>query len=133
MIPVLNEHGYLPPGIHRATLAEVAARFGQDSSLRRVQMQSVDWLLPLCKAAKIDRLVIAGSFVTDVLEPNDVDCVLLQATSYNEASPAAIELEQGLPFLSLQTVGPEAFDYLVNVFFASDRNGVPRGLVEIVL
>src|SRR5438552_462177 len=28
MIPELNEAGYLPPGIHPATLEEVAARFG---------------------------------------------------------------------------------------------------------
>jgi hypothetical protein len=31
-------HGYLPPGIHPATLEEVEARFGGESDLRRVQM-----------------------------------------------------------------------------------------------
>ena len=38
MIPDFNDHGYLPPGIHPATLEEIAARFGEESELRRVQM-----------------------------------------------------------------------------------------------
>jgi hypothetical protein len=29
MIPDLNEVGYLPPGIHPATLEQISARFGQ--------------------------------------------------------------------------------------------------------
>jgi hypothetical protein len=28
VIPPFNEHGYLPPGIHPATLDEVESRFG---------------------------------------------------------------------------------------------------------
>jgi hypothetical protein len=38
MIPRCNDDGYLPPGIHSATLEEIAARFGQESELRQVQM-----------------------------------------------------------------------------------------------
>ena len=36
MIPSFDEHGYLPPGIHPATLDEIEARFGRESELRRV-------------------------------------------------------------------------------------------------
>jgi hypothetical protein len=37
MIPPFGEHGYLPPGIHPATVDEVAARFGSGSmKLRRL-------------------------------------------------------------------------------------------------
>lgn len=39
MIPDFNEHGYLPPGIHRATPAEIEERFGRGSEIRRAQMQ----------------------------------------------------------------------------------------------
>ena len=35
MIPDFNDDGYLPPGIYRATLEEIAARFGQESELAR--------------------------------------------------------------------------------------------------
>ncbi len=77
MIPAFNDDGYLPAGIHRATLEEIAARFGQETELRRVQMQSLGWLVDLARRAGALRLVVNESFVTDRPEPNDVDCVLL--------------------------------------------------------
>ena len=40
-------------------------------------MESIRWLADLAKRAGVERLIINGSFVTDVPEPNDVDCVLL--------------------------------------------------------
>jgi hypothetical protein len=51
MIPHFNADGYLPPGIHPATLEEIAARFGQESELRQVQMQSLRWLVDLARRA----------------------------------------------------------------------------------
>jgi hypothetical protein len=133
MLPNFNEHGYLPPGIHIAEVDELVQRFGHDSELREAQVQSLQWLLPLCRAAGIVRLIINGSFVTDAIEPNDVDCVLLQGPAYNETTPEAVELEQGLPFLSIQIVREAAFDYLTASFFGSDRNGLQKGVVEVVL
>jgi len=133
LIPDLNENGYLPPGIHPAALGEVVERFGAGSEVRIAQAQSLQWLLPLCHAAGIERLVINGSFVTDVPEPNDVDCVLLQGPGYNDLSQPAAELRQGLPFLSLQIVRQAAFDYLAKSFFALDRSGLTKGIVEVIL
>jgi len=77
MIPVCNDDGYLPPGIHAATLDEIGTRFGAQSELRRVQMDSLRWMVDLAKRAGVQRIVVNGSFVTEKLEPNDVDCVLL--------------------------------------------------------
>ena len=133
MIPDFDENGYLPSGTHPATVDEVARRFGNGSDVREAEAESLRWLLPMCGAASISRLIVDGSFVTDVIEPNDVDCVLLQGPAYNETSLAAAELEQGLPFLSLQIVRQAAFDYLVGSFFGTDRVGTAKGVVEIVL
>jgi hypothetical protein len=132
MIPDFDERGYLPTGVHRAEMTEVLARFGTTSELRHDQAQSLEWLIPLCKAAGITRLAVNGSFVTNVTEPNDVDCVLLIGPDYNELSEAAAELDRGLPFLSLQIVRQLRFDDLLR-FFASDRDGFGKGLVEIIL
>jgi hypothetical protein len=41
MIPYLDDDGYLPPGVHPATLDEVEERFGIGSEVRRVQMESI--------------------------------------------------------------------------------------------
>ena len=37
MIPDFDENGYLPPGIHKATLDEISERFGQESALRKAE------------------------------------------------------------------------------------------------
>ena len=49
MIPEFSDDGYLPPGIHSATLEEIAARFGLEPELRGVQMESLRWLVELAK------------------------------------------------------------------------------------
>jgi hypothetical protein len=64
MIPEWNEDGYLPTGIHPATLDEIAARFGQESELRRAQMDSLRWLVDLARRSGVQRTVVNGSFVT---------------------------------------------------------------------
>jgi hypothetical protein len=44
---------------------------------RQVQRESLRWLVDLARPAGVQRIVVNGSNVTDKLEPNDVDCVLL--------------------------------------------------------
>ena len=133
MIPPFNEQGYLPPGVHGATLDDIAERFGRESELRRVQMESLRWLVELARRAGVLRIVVNGSFVTDVYEPNDVDCVLLIGTNYPTDAVADDELQQGLPFLQAETVMQEAFDYYVNNLFGTDRRNVSKGMVEVLL
>src|SRR5947209_13722425 len=99
MIPELNDDGYLPPGIHPATLEKIAARFGQESELRRVQTESLRWLVDLARRAGVQRIVVNGSFVADKLEPNDVDCTLLIGPDFSTDAEALEELMDGLPFI----------------------------------
>ena len=133
MIPPFDERGNLPPGIHRANLEEVAARFANESELRRAQMESLQWLVDIARRAGALRLVINGSFVTDVIEPNDVDCVLLIGLDFPRDAAAEQELDRGLPFLQLDLVEQEGFDDFVGVVFATDRDFIPKGLVEVIL
>jgi len=132
VIPPFNEHGYLPPGIHSATLDEVESRFGCGSELRRVQLESLRWLVDLAGRAGAVRLIINGSFVTDVIEPQDVDCVPLIGDGFPQDPAAEAELIAGLPFLELSLVSQSDFNVLVNEFFATDRNAIGKGMVEIV-
>jgi hypothetical protein len=131
MIPPVDDTGCLPAGIHPATLDEIDARFGQFSEIRRVQIDSVRWMVELAKRAGVERIVLNGSFVTDIMEPNDVDCVLLAAESAKDLAAEA-ELLKGLPFLEIFLVGREEFDHFVNVVFASDRDRMPKGMVEVL-
>ena len=133
MIPPFVENGYLPPGIHSATLDEIAARFGRESELRRVQMESLGWLVELAKRIGAERLIINGSFVTDVLEPNDVDCVLLIPPRSRNDPVAETELLAGLPFVDVKLVRRRAFKVFVESIFATDRFLTPKGMIEVIL
>jgi hypothetical protein len=132
MIPPFDENGYLPPGLYPATLSEIAGRFGQESELRQAQMESLRWLVDLARRAGVTRVIINGSFVTDVFEPNDVDCVLLIEAGFPRDKAAETELLAGLPFLEINLVHQADFDFLVEKFFATDRQSMPKGMVEVI-
>ena len=133
MIPEFNDDGYLPPGVHAATLDEIAVRFGQENELRQAQMESLRWLVDVAKRAGIQRIIVNGSFVTEAFEPNDVDCALLAGAEFPLDGAAEAELLAGLPFVDLQLVQQEAFDVLVKSTFATDRQVIPKGMIEIML
>ena len=132
MIPPFDDSGCLPPGLHGAALAEIEARFGRQSELRRVQMESVRWMVELAVRAGVQWIVLNGSFVTDIMEPNDVDCVLLVGPDFPKDPIAEKELLKGLPFLDVGLVDAEEFDYFVNRFFAFDRVRQMKGMIEVV-
>ncbi len=133
MIPEFDDNGYLPPGIHPATLDEIAQRFGRGSEIREAEMDSVRWLADLSRRAGVARLVINGSFVTDKEEPNDVDCVLLIEGGFPLDTTAEAELNAGLPFINMELAPPDWFDTYVTQVYATDRRDVPKGMVEVLL
>lgn len=133
MIPEFKDSGVLPPGLHAGTLDEIEERFGRRSEIRRVQMESVRWMVELAVRACAQRIVLNGSFVTDIIEPNDVDCVLLFLPAQLGDAAAVEELRDGLPFLEMKLVGQDEFDEYVNNTFASDRDGAPKGMIEVTL
>ena len=133
MIPEFNDDGYLPPGLHLATFEEIAERFGQETEIRQAQIQSLGWLLDIVHRGGVVRLVVNGSFVTDRPEPNDVDCVLLLAEGGALDPETDKELCEGLPYLQLSLVTQLGFNRLVARFYATDRQSVPKGMIEVIL
>jgi hypothetical protein len=133
MIPEFNDDGYLPAGIHPASLEEIAARFALEPELRRVQMESLRWLVDLAKRVGIQRLIVDGSFVSDKWEPNDIDCVLLRIPSFPSDEAADAELWAGLPFIQMALVGQKEFELYVETIYATDRHGNAKGMVEVIL
>jgi hypothetical protein len=133
MIPEFDARGYLPPGVHPATIEEIEQRFGKQSEIRRVQYESICWLVDLARKVKVIKFIINGSFVTDVFEPNDVDCVLLIEESARMDQGVLLEIQDGLPFLDLKLVKKIAYDYMIETVYATDRWHVPKGIVEVLL
>lgn len=95
-------------------------------------MESVRWLVDLGRRAGALRIVVNGSFATDKLEPNDVDCVLLIGSDFPKDATAEGELVAGLPFINLELVDEAGFRQFTERTFATDRDMEPKGMIEVV-
>src|SRR3954464_11461966 len=126
-MPAIYPRAFILPRCRESKL------FGQESEVRRAQMESIRWLVDLATRAGVSRIVLNGSFVTDIIEPNDVDCVLLIERGFPADTAAAAELDEGLPFLEIKLVRQSEFDEYVELIFGTDRIGVPKGVIEVVL
>ncbi len=133
MIPPFDDNGFLPPGIHPANLDEIERRFGSSTELRQAQFQSVRWLLEVIQGQSgILRVILNGSFATDVPGPNDVDCAILVDELFDPECAIADQLEGGFPFLYPEVVDKTNFSFLVDRFFATDRETLPKGMIEVL-
>lgn len=134
MLPDFDDNGNLPPGLHRATIEEVAERFGRGSAVRRVEMRELEDFAAWARKSGARRLLVNGSFVTKRKSPNDVDVVLLPA-AIPTGDTAASPLEDAVwPFLQiLIAADDEDFERWANREFAEDRRGRTKGVVEVIL
>jgi hypothetical protein len=142
-LPAFNEEGDLPPGVHRATLAEVLERFGQGSVQRCAVADRLSRLYQLVASIRqLARFVVFGSFVTAKGEPNDVDIVLLMEDTFDLASVTG---EAALVFQHLEAdarFGASVFwtrrsgamggEQAMIEYWQVRREGGRRGIVEIV-
>ncbi len=133
MIPDCDDHGYLPPGIYPATLDQIAARFGRESELRQERNGvAAAWLVDLARRCRAAANRGKWQFLlTDGLEPNDVDCVLLIGPDFPRDSAVEAELARRIAhFINMELVDPRAFQQFTGRTFAADHNLVPKGMVE---
>src|SRR5438128_10679457 len=89
-LPEFNEFGDLPEGNHFASLAEVVARFGSGTTQRAAVTGRLQRIYRLAMATgHLDRLVVFGSYVSDVDDPNDIDVILVMRNDFRpEDCPA---------------------------------------------
>src|SRR5258708_25216660 len=89
-LPAFNEFGDLPEGNYPVSVDEVVARFGSGSAQRRAVTDRLRRVYGLALATDyVDRVLVFGSFVSDVSEPNDVDVILVMQNDFrSEDCPA---------------------------------------------
>lgn len=89
-LPDFNEFGDLPEGSHPAPVAELIARFGSGTPQRVAVTERLRRIHQLAVATGyLDRLIVFGSYVSDVSEPNDVDVILVMRNDFrSEDCPA---------------------------------------------
>jgi hypothetical protein len=83
-LPDLTASGDLPPGLHRATLDEVIARFGGGTIERQEATDRLSELVRLVRTTgKLVRLLVFGTYVTSEPRPNDVDLFVIMAPDFD--------------------------------------------------
>jgi len=97
-IPALAENGWLPPGVHDATIEEVVSRFGAPmGSERRLDLKEklTSYVHEVRQWGLAQVAIIDGSFVSGKPRPSDIDVALLvvgPAALGAEIPPAAESL-----------------------------------------
>jgi len=90
-LPPLTDAGELPLGVHRASLREILDQFGVGSAQRKVLALRLDRVYRLAEATNhLARFVVFGSFVTNKLEPQDVDVFLVMEDTFDASQQATL-------------------------------------------
>ena len=142
-LPGFNADGDLPPGVYRATLEEVLARFGQGSMQRCAVGDRLNRLYQLAASTgQLARFIVFGSFVTNKYEPNDVDVIMLMEEDFDLASitgEAALVFQHfeadahfGASVAWTRRSGAFGGEQTMIEFWQTRREGGQRGIVEIV-
>src|SRR5262245_22890421 len=108
MLPDFDDDGNLPPGIHRATIEEVARRFGHGSPEREVEMRELMEFVAWARQAAVQRLLVNGSFVTSKESPNDVDVVILPSHAAVVSDEFGNFSDAAYPFLQILVASDDA-------------------------
>ena len=132
-LPPFDQSGNLPRGIHRASIEEIVDRFGHGSPEREVEIRELVDFIAWAKRNGFWRLILNGSFVTEKRDPNDVDVVLLLPQD-ERLQEKMFEGELTWPFLQILVAADEAdLERWAADDFGTDRNGCPKGVVEVIL
>jgi len=133
----------LPPGIHRATLAEVLERFGSGSPQRMLVGLRLERVYNVARATgHLARCVVFGSFVTAKSLPNDVDVFLLMEDTFDMAQlagearllfeHAAAQTRFGASVFWLRRLAVLDDEQTTLSHWQITREGHHRGIVEII-
>ena len=82
--PEFDPNGDLPVGVHEATLTEVIQHFGSGTLQRQTVARRLERVYNLARGTShLARFVVFGSFISNKLEPNDVDIFMLMEDSFD--------------------------------------------------
>jgi hypothetical protein len=137
-IPALNDNGLLPPGIHRATMADLEATFGYNAQRRKL-LGNFQKMLADAEASglPVKKIFVAGSFTSSKLRPGDFDVILV----LEKPRSVIIQPDQRKlldeTFVK-KTYGGDSFVYVdgdsalaERIKYFSQKDGMPRGIIEL--
>ena len=134
------ETGYLPPGIHQAPWGVMMARFGVPEH-RAYLTGGLLAALQNLAGAGCRAILLNGSFVTDKTLPQDYDAAWeTEGVNPNLLDPVLLDFSHSRSAMKAKYLGelfPAGMMAAPGVryreFFTQDRNGLPKGIIEIDL
>lgn len=137
-----DANGYLPPGIHDASLADIEMRFAQSEHRRGLYDQLRAWCAHM-KAAGCQTVYIDGSFISAKEMPGDydacwegrgVDLDRIEGSLLMEHDTSLDDIKRtfGGDIRPARMSPPGTLRAYLD-FFQKDRNGVAKGLVRVDL
>ena len=141
--PDFNANGDLPPGIHRATLAEVSEHFGQSTPQRRIMARRLERIHALAaQTGHLARFIIFGSFITAKHDPGDVDIFLLMEDSFDAGQlsgetalifdHAAAQNYEGASIFWIRRLAALDGEEATVEYWQLKRDGTRRGIIEVI-
>jgi Nucleotidyltransferase domain len=156
-IPPLNNRGVLPDGIHDCTFPELAEAFGQNQWVVDASSETHREILSRQRSALCSRLeeylsrlreaglqvevLVDGSFVTNKVDPNDIDLIVVLPADHDfatELSHRVYDLlskrrlrDSGYPFdVVVVAFGDSSYQGALQ-FFQHGRDALSKGLLKV--
>lgn len=89
-IPDFNSDGLLPVGIFTCSLEEIEEHFGRFRGTDRrpnLTIKLIEYMRELRSANIAKSIIINGSYITDIDQPNDIDVLLILKDDINLSEP----------------------------------------------
>ncbi|MBI2203356.1 MAG: hypothetical protein HYU41_05835 [Candidatus Rokubacteria bacterium] len=143
MLPQLTSDGVLPPGVHPATLDEIAAVFATQTAIRRNLGSRLRRILALAQqTGQLRKAFVWGSFPTAKPDPADIDIMLVMSAAFRSEECASEvrqvfdgEIAERILGATILWIREDVPSELVDSFLEQwqiDRGGRRRGIVEVV-
>ncbi len=141
-LPHLEGTGDLPEGVHRATLAEMLALFGNTQRRQLLTARLLRIYQDALSTGGLERFIVFGSFVTAKPDPNDIDIVLIMRDDF-DLSICAVSVRKLFHHLEAQEEYGASIFWMrpsmliletIDEFLAHwqvKRDGTGRGVIEI--
>ena len=121
-LPPLNEHGYLPEGIHETTLARMRERFVINPRRVLLWERLATFMVWARSTGGFSHAYIDGGFITNKSAPEDIDVILQTVVPYGVEAFRAME-----PFF-VEGLDAIYAKYSVHLHFWAE--GFPGGLSD---
>lgn len=135
-IPDFNKRGVLDKGIHQCTTEEFIKRFCYGENTIRVKYKDVlKQLFAFAITYEVNSIIVAGSFITDKEEPNDLDCIVIFKNDKcipMKTDEVLIVEDCQLDVMFASETNKDFIYSLINMF-SKDKFDLSVGMVEIIL